>query len=69
MDASQVESGLVSHETKFNFRSQSAKTIWLIEVSFAFLKVVSQNVAFSSRKNCGMKPWTVDFILNSLLNL
>jgi len=33
MDASQVESGLVSHETKFNFRSQSAKTIWLIEFS------------------------------------
>eukprot|EP00871_Galdieria_phlegrea_P002213 jgi/Galph1/2993/GphlegSOOS_G1695.1 len=28
-----VESGLVSHETNFNFRSQSAKIIWLVEFS------------------------------------
>ncbi|GJQ11815.1 hypothetical protein GpartN1_g3606.t1 [Galdieria partita] len=33
MDTSPVESGIVSHETKFNFRSQSAKTVWLIEFS------------------------------------
>ncbi|GJD10841.1 DEP domain-containing protein [Galdieria sulphuraria] len=33
MDTLQVKSGLIGHETKFNFRSQSAKIVWLIEFS------------------------------------